>query len=194
MTIRKNLSNIIIGAIALTILLVPEAKAFVHQGLMKVGFFQPKLEKTAEIQLVKPDPAALQFEVINSEGETLKIADLHGKVVFINFWATWCPPCIAEMGSLQVLYDKFKEDSDVQIIMLEVEGKEDKVKQFMKRKGYDLPVFYPNSAVPQEFFKGTLPTTVILDKQGNIAHTTLGMADYSGQGIVDFLNMLKEMH
>jgi len=64
----------------------------------------------------------------------------------------------------------------------------------MERKKLSLPVVYPNSSIPTEFFNGSLPTTIILDKKGNIAHTTTGMADYSGQDIVDFLNELKTMN
>ena len=130
----------------------------------------------------------------DGNGKLIALNDLKGKVVFINFWATWCPPCIAEMPSIQKLYDKVKDDQEIVILTVEVEGKRDKAAKFMERKKLSLPVVYPNSSIPTEFFNGSLPTTVILDKKGNIAHTTMGMADYSGQDIVDFLNELKAMN
>lgn len=190
--IKKNYSTIIIGALALIILFVPEAKAMMQQGLMKVGLFQPKIEKVEKNISTKAE-ANYQFEMIDADGKITKIEDLKGKVVFLNFWATWCGPCVAEMPTIQKLYDKFKDDKDVVILTVEVENKQDKAKNFMANKKLTLPVVFPNSSIPKEFFDYALPTTIILDKQGNIAHTTLGMADYSGQEVVDFLNELKAM-
>ncbi len=189
--LKNNTSNLIFVSLALILLFSTDAKAFLQQGLMKVGLFQPDLEKVVTPPTNKN---YLNFQLINDQGEVISLADLKGKVVFLNFWATWCPPCIAEMPSIQVLHDKFKTDNDVMILTLEVEGKKEKVQKFMQRKKLNLPVYYPHSAIPSELFQGSLPTTVILDKEGNIAHTTFGMADYSGQDIVDFLNEIKAMH
>ena len=186
--IKRNYSTIIVGALALVLLFVPEAKAVVQQGFMKLGLFQPKLEK---VETTTKTEANYKFEMVDANGKATTLEDLKGKVVFLNFWATWCPPCIAEMPTIQTLYDKFKDDKDVVILTVEVEGKRDKVAKFMARKKLTLPVVYPTSAIPTDFFNGSLPTTVILDKQGNIAHTTIGMADYSGTDVEDFLNELK---
>lgn len=198
---KKNYSVIIMATIALVLLFVPEAKAFVQQGFMKIGLFQPKLEKIESAPENNEEGEELPeanyaFEMIDEKGNKVDMQALKGKVVFINFWATWCPPCIAEMPSLQVLYDKIKDDPEIEFITIEVEGirKQDKVAKFMERKNLSLPVMYPNSGIPSDFFQGSLPTTIILDKKGNIAHTTLGMADYSGDDIVNFLHEIKAMH
>lgn len=189
--IKNNISNIIIGVIALTVLFVPEAKALVHQGMMKVGFFQPKFEETAPIPTSEE---AINFRMVKDTGEQISLADLEGKVVFLNFWATWCGPCIAEMPSLQILYDKVKNDPEIEFVTVEVQSAGKKAKAMMDRKGFDFPVYFPASNIPSEIFKGNLPTTVIFDKKGNVAHTTIGMADYSGQNIIDFLNEVKAMN
>ena len=191
--LKRNYSTIIIGALALVLLFVPEAKAMMQQGLMKLGLFEPKLEKVKPTTQPK-SKVNYTFEMVYADGKAINMEDLKGKVVFMNFWATWCPPCIAEMPSIQKLYDKVKDNNEIVILTVEVEGKRDKVAKFMERKNLSLPVVYPNSSIPTEFFNGSLPTTVILDKKGNIAHTTMGMADYSGQDIVDFLNELKAMN
>ncbi|QNT13476.1 TlpA family protein disulfide reductase [Empedobacter stercoris] len=190
--LKRNYSTIIVGALALVLLFVPEAKAMMQKGLMKLGLFDPKLEKVEKSSQPETE-ANYIFEMVDVDGKAVNMEDLKGKVVFMNFWATWCPPCIAEMPSIQTLYDKVKDDKDIVILTVEVEGKRDKVAKFMERKKLSLPVVYPNSSIPTEFFNGSLPTTIILDKKGNIAHTTMGMADYSGQDIVDFLNELKTM-
>ncbi len=191
--LKRNYSTIIIGAFALVLLFVPEAKAMMQQGLMKLGLFEPKLEKVNPKSLSKSE-ANYTFEMVYADGKAINMEDLKGKVVFMNFWATWCPPCIAEMPSIQKLYDKVKDDKGIIILTVEIEGKRDKAAKFMKRKNLSLPVVFPNSSIPTDFFNGSLPTTIILDKKGNIAHTTMGMADYSGQDIIDFLNELKAMN
>lgn len=189
--LKNNTSNILFVSLGLILLFSTDAKAFLQQSLMKVGFFKPNLENVVTKNI---DKDYLDVNLINNRGEVVTLADFKGKVVFINFWATWCPPCIAEMPSIQILHDKFKDDSDVVILTVEIESKKEKAKQFMKRKKLTLPVYYPNSNLPIVLFDGTLPTTVILDKEGNIAHKTLGMADYSGNDIVDFLKEIKAMH
>lgn len=186
--VKKHAFTLIIGALALTLLFVPEAKAFVQKGLIKTGIFNPSYEK---IEADATTASPYSMNLVNAKGESINLQEMEGKVVFINFWATWCPPCIAEMPSIQVLYDKFKDDEEVLILTVEIERKTEKAEAFMQKRNLTLPVYYPNSAIPKELFTGTLPTTVILDKKGNLAHTTLGMADYSKNDIVEFLNELK---
>ncbi len=183
----------------LTIIFVPEVKATMQQGLMKLGLFQPDLEKktrenSSEPNIAPSEPANYKMNMLDEKGNKVTLEDLKGKVVFINFWATWCGPCIVEMPSIQKLYDKLKDKPEFAFVILEVEGKKDKAANFMKNKKLNLPVYYPAGDFPEQFFRGSLPTTVILDKQGNIAHITEGLADYSGQDIVDFLNQVSAMH
>lgn len=193
--IKKHYSTLIIATLAIVLLFVPQAKAYVQQGLMKVGLFQPKIEKVEEINSDPVKPSTnYKFEMIDAKGKITKLEDLKGKVVFINFWATWCGPCIAEMPTIQKLYDKVKDDKDVVLLTVEVENKKENAVSFMKKRNLNLPLVFPNSAIPQEFLDRSIPTTVILDKQGNIAHTTVGMADYSGQEVIDFFNELKKMN
>lgn len=184
----KNKSNLLFFALILVLVFSTDAKALLSQGLMKLGFYQPKLEEAIAPKEVS---SSLYFEMLDADGNSVELSDLKGKVVFINFWATWCPPCIAEMPSIQKMYDKVRDDEEIVVLTVEVQGAKEKAMKFMERKNMDLPVVYPNSAIPEEIFQGSLPTTVIFDKDGNIAHTTMGMADYSGQNILDFFEELK---
>lgn len=194
----KKIFNIAFIALILTIVFVPEVKAGFQQGLMKLGFFKPDLTseviKPNENQTVESSKTPYEMDFVDRDGKLIKLKDLEGKVVFINFWATWCGPCIAEMPSIQKLYNKYRDNPEVVFVLLEAEGNKVKAAKFMENKKLTLPVYYPSGNIPQEFFRGRLPTTVILDKQGNIAHTTEGMADYSGQDIVDFIDQVIAMH
>lgn len=196
----KKVFNIAFIGLFLSIIFVPEAKAAMQQGLMKLGFFNPDLadsKRSASAEILESEnvpPANYTLNLLDQQGNKVSLEDLKGKVVFINFWATWCGPCIAEMPSIQKLHDKFKDSDEIAFVLLEAEGNKAKATKFMESRKLNLPLYYPVGTLPAEFFRGSLPTTVILDKQGNIAHITEGMADYSGQDIVDFLHQVIAIH
>lgn len=115
----------------------------------------------------------------DGNGKIVALNDLKGKVVFINFWATWCPPCIEEMPSINELKTKFAGNEDIVFLMVDVDGKYKKAQTFMNKRKFNLPVYVPHSEIPKEFLGGAIPTTVILDKKGAIAIRLEGGRDYS---------------
>lgn len=126
----------------------------------------------------------------NKDGEIIHLASLKGKVVFINFWATWCPPCVAEMPSIQKLYSSFKENEDVVFMMLDVDNNRGKSQKFMDRKKYDLPVYTPVSVLPPSYMSGAIPTTLVLNKYGRIVFKHEGMGDFSNVEFKTFIEQL----
>lgn len=115
----------------------------------------------------------------DGNGKTIALNDLKGKVVFINFWATWCPPCIAEMPSINELKAKFNGNENIVFLMVDVDGKHKKAQAFMNKRKFNLPVYVPHSEIPKEYLGGAIPTTIILDKKGAIAIRLEGGRDYS---------------
>ena len=169
-------------------LLFPQVKAGVIRGLMTIGLFQPKTpsadgENTSLIQ-------APSFSIRDENNRVMNVEDQKGKVLFINFWATWCPPCIAEMPSINALYQQFREDSTVQFLMIDVDSQPQRSLDFMKKNSWYLPVYIPNQNIPADYFTGTLPTTVIVNKKGQITFNHSGVGDYSGKKIRDYLKLL----
>ncbi|MDE5525950.1 TlpA family protein disulfide reductase [Elizabethkingia meningoseptica] len=183
----KRFINIILLVLVLGIIFVPGVKVFIQSSLMRVGFFKPNL-KEASTEATTTS-YALTFR--DEKGTSYNLEDLKGKVVFINFWATWCPPCIAEMPTIQSLYENFRNDENVKFVMLEVDGNEKKAAELFNKKGLSLPISFPNGNIPPALFKGTLPTTVILDKNGKIVFHTEGITNYSDQKMVDFIRKQK---
>src|SRR3546814_399295 len=102
----------------------------------------------------------------DKSGNIISLNSLKGKVVFINFWATWCPPCIAEMPTIQKLYTEFKDNKAVEFIMVDVDNNRTKSQNFMDKRKFDLPVYTPASPIPASYFGGSLPTTILLNKNG----------------------------
>lgn len=186
---KKNWTNMLILAIGVALLAIPEAKVIANQGLMKAGIFNPKI-KTIEANSNTSNLEKLSFSMVDDKGEKLELKDLKGKVIFLNFWATWCAPCIAEMPSINELAQTFKEDENVVFVMLEVEGNHKKALNILQKRKFDLPVYFPRSNIPQELFYRTLPTTVVFDKKGNLVFKEMGMANYASQGMKDFIKEL----
>jgi len=179
------------------LLLVPKGRMWIHQGLMKLGLFKPNLEqpKEAEGTAQADRQSALTGEDIvfsDDGGQLVRVADLRGKVAFINFWATWCGPCRAEMPSIEVLKNKFEGNDGIRFLMVEVEHDQAKAHAFLRNNNLDLPIYYPESQLPGDWLSGAIPVTVILDKEGKMAVRHEGMADYSRQEVYDFLTGLIE--
>lgn len=120
---------------------------------------------------------SVQFEDVN--GKHVNTASLKGKVVFINFWATWCPPCIKEMPSIQALYNKFNPADDIVFLLVDVDGDLEKSSAFMKNNQLNMPIYKPTANLPSSFIQGAIPTTVILDKNGAMKARIEGGRDYN---------------
>src|SRR5699024_8703774 len=115
------------------------------------------------------------YKLKDESGKTINMADLEGKVVFVNFWATWCPPCIAEMPNINKLYQNYKDDDEVLFLMISLDDSFDKAKEFKERKNFDFNIFYPQSTMPSEFQSRGIPHTFVLRKDGEIAYDHTGM-------------------
>lgn len=184
---------LIILAIVCVVLLWPNNRAFIKDGLTRLGFFKPKVETSAE----KTEPAVTEEQVlehttasasfIDTDNKSVNTADLKGKVVFINFWATWCPPCRAEMPSIEKLYNKFQNNDQIVFLIVEIENDVEGTKKFLSEQKLSLPISYPNSEIPSAWLGGSIPTTVILDKTGKIAARKEGMYDYSTKEVEEFI-------
>ncbi|WP_257668160.1 TlpA family protein disulfide reductase [Parapedobacter tibetensis] len=188
----SNIIAIIVASFLILLLVSPDTKAWVSRGLMKIGLFKPDLESNP----TSPEEVALDTGVSPSvfftdgDGNRIDAANQAGKVVFINFWATWCPPCIAEMPSIDKLYQQFKDNENVVFVIADVDKQYEKSKKFMESKKLNLPVHIPSGDIPGHWLGGAIPTTIILDKQGQIATRHEGMADYSRPEIAEFIQKL----
>jgi thiol-disulfide isomerase/thioredoxin len=126
------------------------------------------IEEKVEIGYMAPN-----FNIELLSGETAKLSDYRGKVVLINFWATWCPPCIGEMPDIQKLSEVFAED----LIVLAVNCNEKKnvVNDFIKEKGYTFNVGLDEKGQIQEKYPTMgIPYTIIMDKDRIIINTHIG--------------------
>jgi thiol-disulfide isomerase/thioredoxin len=191
---RSNIITAFMLLFVLAMFISPKFKGVVIQGLMKIGLFQPNVPEQST-----PGSSGVPISEKNTtilfkdeNGKIISLSDLKGKVAFINFWATWCPPCIAEMPSINQLKAKFIGNKDVIFLMVDVDNNPEKSQKFMKQNKYNLQVYTPASVIPEQLFQGSFPTTLILNKKGEIVYDHEGMADYSSPQIEKFLNDLSK--
>lgn len=186
---KKNIANALFILLFLIIILVPSAKALVMQGLMEIGLFKPSIDTPKNA--VKTDLSAIKFK--DAKNNVLTLKDLEGKVVFLNFWATWCPPCLAEMPSINKLYQQFGDDKEVVFLLIDADGDFVKAQRYMDRKQYKMPVYTFASEIPKEIFSGSLPTTVVFDKKGRVSYSGVGAANYESPKFIAFIQELKAL-
>jgi thiol-disulfide isomerase/thioredoxin len=118
-----------------------------------------------------------QFTMTNASGETVEFSALKGKTVFVNLWATWCPPCVAEMPSIEKLYQRTKSDNNA-FVLLSLDEDFEKAKKWVKARNLDIPI-YTASQLPSMFEVRSIPTTFIFQPDGKLLFTHVGMEDYS---------------
>ncbi|PRY10015.1 thiol-disulfide isomerase/thioredoxin [Pontibacter ummariensis] len=165
----------------------------VQRLLLATSLFRPELpEENPEVPTDNTTMVGQDFLLQSLDGqESFRLESLQGKVVFINFWATWCPPCIAEMPNIQSLYEQVRSDK-ITFLMVSLDEDPAKALRFIEKKGYTLPVFRPASPLPKEFITQSIPTTIVLSPEGKLIVHKEGMADYDTQEFRSFLLHLSE--
>ena len=111
-------------------------------------------------------------------------------MVFINFWASWCPPCRAEFPSIEALYTQLKDNPDVFFLTINKDSDPAAGKAYLDKEGFSIPMFRSNGNVPGEIYSGTLPTTIVLDKNGEIRFHHTGIANYASDKFVKQIEKL----
>lgn len=127
---------------------------------------------------------AIDFKLVDQYGNTHTISEYKGKVIFLNFWATWCPPCRMEMPDIEAIYEEYEKNSGDVIILgvaapnLGKEGSEEHIKNFLKDNGYTYPVVFDQTGdILGQYSIQAFPTTFIIDKDGNLVSYVPGAVD-----------------
>jgi peroxiredoxin len=138
----------------------------------------------AGLGVPKEPIAAEDFELASLAGAQVKLSDYRGKVVFLNFWATWCPPCRGEMPSMQRLYQKLA-DRGLEILAVDLQEPKDTVRTFVKDKSLTFTVLLDDSgAVGGAWGAQSIPTTYLIDRAGGILARSVGGREWDTADMV----------
>ncbi len=159
-------------------------------GAANADWQQPQLSHN--LMAVKKIVAGPDFELLNLDEEKVKLSDFRGKVVLLNFWATWCPPCVREMPSMERLQQKVNSEKFKVLAVNQMEDF-DQVFAFTGQLPVDPTfeiLFDTTSRVSQSYVVRGLPTTYLLDKKGNIRYRAVGGREFDHPEVIKTINRL----
>src|SRR5690606_2372657 len=127
------------------------------------------------------------WHLIDLQGNSLDFQNFRGEVILVNVWASWCPPCVAEFPSFVELH---KDYGDRVTFVFVAHDEKAKVEAFLKKKGYDLPVYFPLGSPPRALESKSLPTTFIIGRSGKIAVEHTGAVNWNSKKTRELLEKL----
>jgi len=184
MSNRKISTKNIIFLIIVALLIIPQTRQQIQIALHTViAKMSPKIESDNAIEQV----SSYNWQLQDLEGKNFHLDQAKGKVTLVNIWATWCPPCIAEMPSLQELYNDYSDKMEFVLV-----SNEDNtvINSFLKKKGYNLKIYRPLSKTPETFDVKSIPRTFLLDRQGNIIIDESGAANWNSESVRTIIDEL----
>jgi len=179
MTIKKGMFFNIIFIIVIAAIIYPNSRAWIMRQLA----FAPSIKSEAK----SPILSNYNWELKGLNTSDINFESYKGKVNFVNYWATWCPPCRAEMPLIQKLYNDYKDR--VNFVFITTDTKQ-KVDSYFQEHSLNLPTYNMLSREPSEFTTRSIPATYIVSKKAKIVVSTVGAADWNSEKIRRLLDKL----
>lgn len=180
--LKSQRSNLLFFGVLALIFFTP-LRGIIQEQVARLISFSPSMEDIDD--RVTLDTYSWNLEGINTSD--FNFNDAKGKIVLINFWATWCPPCRAEMPSLQSLYNDYKG----RVVFVFLTNEEpSKVIKYLDKEQFDIPSFNQLSNAPNEFSVSSIPVTYVIDKEGTIVVHKVGPADWNSDKFRSVLDAL----
>lgn len=153
---------------------------------------------TTQAEAIEPEPVPVpsvsgatsvlpSFRMANANNQIIDLLQFKGKKVFVNLWATWCPPCRAEIPSIESLGAKV-DKTKAEFVMLSLDENFEKAKNYSVSNNMKLPVYYPAANLPPLFTVDGIPVTYIFNEKGEIIYQQVGSANYDTKEFADMMN------
>ena len=180
---NSKISNIIF-VVFIGLLIIPQTRQPIQVFLQKgLALFGPSVaDKSDQEQL-----DTYQWNLTDLNGVPYDFKSAEGQVVLVNFWATWCPPCIAEMPSLVALHEDYKDK--IQFLFVSNEDKAD-IEAFLEKRAFNIPVHQSISAVPEALNTSSIPRTLLLSKDGSIVIDKTGASNWNSDTVRETVDNL----
>ncbi|MCB8994939.1 MAG: TlpA family protein disulfide reductase [Bacteroidales bacterium] len=164
-------------------LLIPATRTKVTSLIIRTTMIRPTVIDSARTE--KVSAAEMNFLLEDIDGNQVNLSDFTGQTILVNFWTTWCPPCRAEMPSIQKLHDTYGNRLPMFLITNESRTK---VLDYLKENDYKLPVYFQKSAGTGIFNVGTFPTSILISGKGQILVNKKGAANWNSGSFRDKLD------
>lgn len=177
-------ANVFLVFFLVIIIFSPAAKGWVLARVISTGLFRPDPRQTDALA------TDIVMNIRTASGELLNTDQFRGKTIFVNLWASWCPPCRAEMSSLNELYLEMKNDTGIVFVFISEDENQEKAKQYLAANDFNLPVFTLAESLPSSVYTGKLPTTLVINPEGKLVYRHEQMADYNTAKFKKYLRTL----
>jgi len=185
----KLVKRIAIGLLALLLLAACAGFALFHLVENRLA------ARLRPPQLQREPMAASDLTYRTLDGAVEHLSASRGQVVFLNLWGTWCIGCVAEMPTVQQLYDHYKNDPQVKFLVVSRLDSPDRVRAYARRNHFNLPFYVTRDAeIPDALEFHQYPATFVFAKDGTMVARHLGAADWSDRSVVEFIDRLQSEH
>ncbi len=182
---RWSWASDIVFFLLIIALIIPSTRTPLVVFLKRATLMGPSISENDNLGKLSQND--LQWQLVNEKGEVIRLADLSDKPIFINFWATWCAPCIAEMPSIDKLYTDYKDD--VHFIIATYEN-EDLVNTFLEKNKLSFPFYRYHIKEPKLLESKTIPATFIINTKGKIIVSEKGTSNWNSKSVRKLLDKL----
>lgn len=173
--IRKQWSNILF-AILILLLLIPQTGKPIRVFVSRLVAFSPSVESVEDRALL----IDYNWTLYDLNDQETNLKDFKGQKILINLWATWCPTCVAEMPSMQALYNDYKDKAEFLFVTLD----DDKTLQkFLTKGNYSIPIYKPISNPPKQLRSSSVPTTFLINEEGAVLIKKVGAANWNSEKV-----------
>ena len=175
-----NIVYLVFLIVLLALMAIKPLRDFVSEQMA----MSPTVSKINNETLLSDDVLNIDLKGINTSSTNLK--NLRGKVLFLNFWGTWCPPCRTEWPTIQKLYE-LREDK-LEFVLIAMQDQEEDVKKFLKENNYTVPVYIAESPLDPKVLPVAFPTTYLIGKDGRILKKEDSSMDWSKDSVLEFID------
>lgn len=184
---KKSKIYNLIFIVIIVLLIIPQTRQpiqiFINKGITLI--VKPSVIEDAERKVI----TNYNWKLRDLSKTDFDFNAAKGKVVVINFWATWCPPCIAEMPSMELLYQNYKDNDEVVFLFVSNEDVA-VIQKFMFKKEYTFDVYQSVTEYPKEFNVSSIPRTFVISKKGGIVIDKTGPADWNSERVTTTIDAL----
>lgn len=173
--LKKNWSTLVL-LVLVALLFIPQTGTPIKVFFNRLIAFSPS-EIAEEEQEMLSD---YNWNLQDLQGNTISFTSAEEKVTLVNVWATWCPPCLAEMPSMQALYNRYNTEVSFYFVSLE---DTELLQRFIDKKGYNFPVYSTEDNFPKPLETNSFPTTYLISKSGKIVINKEGAADWDSESV-----------
>ncbi len=166
-------------------MLIPASRREIRLLAARITAFSPKAIQEDQQESLSAD--TYNWTIFDLDGNRIPFNHFQGQAIFLNFWATWCAPCIAEMPDIQALYDQFGDEA---AFVLVSDEKPERIRDFMESRGFDMPVYLRRGGAPPDFASRTIPITFVIAPDGRIVIRKTGVAKWNSSSMQSLMREL----